>query len=335
MIRYVLAALGLAGLALASALVIDEGVGAVLSALAAAGPGVALASLYHVVPMAANAQAWRLVVPPSPEYVRPRLGFFVWTVWVRESVNNLLPVARIGGEVATARLLTRAGLPGPTAVASLVADTTLCIGAQVIFTLAGLALFFLPTIRETGGSSSDIAPAALGAIAIGLGLVGLLAALQRLGLFGLLQKVGAAMLGERVAALAGSAERLDRAITAAYARPSALIGRTIWQLLGFALVAGELWIVSHWLGEPLDLAEAIILEALVQAAASAAFVVPGALGVQEAAFLLVGGGIGLSAEAALALALTRRARDLLVFGPGLVLWQIDEGRSFFRRKRAS
>ena len=38
---------------------------------------------------------------------------------------------------------------------------------------------------------------------------------------------------------------------------------------------------------------------------------------------------------ALALALTRRARDLLLFVPALLAWQAAEGRALWRRARAA
>ena len=63
---------------------------------------------------------------------------------------------------------------------------------------------------------------------------------------------------------------------------------------------------------------------------SAAFIVPGALGVQEGAFLLVGATLGLDGSTALALAVARRLRDVIVFFPGLLAWQWEE----LRRRRA-
>jgi len=42
--------------------------------------------------------------------------------------------------------------------------------------------------------------------------------------------------------------------------------------------------------------------------------------------MIVGGLLGLSPELSLALALTRRARDLIVFLPGLLVWQVQEGQ---------
>jgi len=52
--------------------------------------------------------------------------------------------------------------------------------------------------------------------------------------------------------------------------------------------------------------------------------VPGGLGVQEGGFILIGGALGLDPATCLALAGARRIRDLLIFVPGLLAWQIAE-----------
>jgi uncharacterized membrane protein YbhN (UPF0104 family) len=64
---------------------------------------------------------------------------------------------------------------------------------------------------------------------------------------------------------------------------------------------------------------------LIQAISSAAFFVPGGLGVQEGGFILIGGALGLDPSTCLALAGARRIRDLLMFVPGLIAWQFAEG----------
>lgn len=69
-----------------------------------------------------------------------------------------------------------------------------------------------------------------------------------------------------------------------------------------------------------------MIEALIQGTGSAAFLVPGAIGVQEAGFVLFGSLLGMSHESAAALAVVRRCRDLLLYVPGLIAWQIQEGR---------
>ena len=78
------------------------------------------------------------------------------------------------------------------------------------------------------------------------------------------------------------------------------------------------------MGRPLDWPEAVAIEALIQAVSSAAFVVPGALGVQEGGFVLIGTALGVDAPTSLALAAARRIRDLVVYFPGLVAWQWAE-----------
>ena len=74
-----------------------------------------------------------------------------------------------------------------------------------------------------------------------------------------------------------------------------------------------------------------MVTALVEAASSGAFLVPGALGVQEGSYVVLGKMLGLPDEVSLALALVRRARDVLVYGPALALWQLGEGHRLMSR----
>jgi putative membrane protein len=123
----------------------------------------------------------------------------------------------------------------------------------------------------------------------------------------------------------GTSDRIDRAIQVMYRRIPQLIACFFWQLLGWLTGAGEIWLAMRFLGHPLDVADAIAVEALIQAVSSVAFAVPGALGVQEGAFLLIGAALGIDAPTALALATARRIRDVVIFFPGLLAWQFREG----------
>ena len=308
---------GLAGIVLATTLVAWYGAGAVLAAFAGAGVGILWTSAFHIVPMVINARAWHVLIP-GPR--RPSLTFFTWTVWVREAVNNLLPVARIGGEVVSARLLMKRGLrKGPT-IAGLVVDMTLCIVAQFFFTLLGLALLVHRTSDEQ----------AIGLVAIGLvvtvPIVAVLGFVQRAGLFALLARIFRTLFGTKFDRIVGSAMSLDRAVHVVYRRRRRAVACCLLQFLASIVAAGESWIALHYLGHPIGFVDAVLLEALTQAVASAAFVVPGAIGIQEGGFLVFGGLLGLPSELALALALVRRARDLLIYVPALLAWQLSEGR---------
>jgi hypothetical protein len=79
-------------------------------------------------------------------------------------------------------------------------------------------------------------------------------------------------------------------------------------LAGAALLgAGEVWIVLFGLGALTSFTTALILESAAQAVWGALFLVPGALGVQESGYLLVGGLLGIHGD--IALSLVRRVRD--------------------------
>jgi uncharacterized membrane protein YbhN (UPF0104 family) len=116
-----------------------------------------------------------------------------------------------------------------------------------------------------------------------------------------------------------------------YRRRAAVAACGFWQLAGWTAGAGEVWLALHFLGWPAGIAEALVIESLIQALSSGAFVVPGALGVQEGGFLVIGGLLGVPPETALALALMRRARDVLVFAPALAAWQLTIGRRLLLR----
>jgi hypothetical protein len=59
--------------------------------------------------------------------------------------------------------------------------------------------------------------------------------------------------------------------------------------------------------------------------------IPGSLGVQEGGYLLLAPLVGLPSDAALALSLSKRAREILLGLPGLLVLHFSE-RSWQRRR---
>jgi putative membrane protein len=316
--------LGLLGLAAASALVIYQGAGPVIQTFASARWGLVWVALYHVLPMLANARAWQVLLPGQ---ARPTFRFFTWMVWVREAVNSMLPVARIGGEVAGAWLLTTRGVRKRPAAATLVVDMTMSLVSQLAFTLVGVGL-----LVTRGGDQSLAASVGLGLL-IALPILAAFGLAQRIGIFGFLARAFHLAIGDRFERMVGGAKALDRTVHVIYRRPSRILASGLWQLLGWLVSAGEVWIALRALGHPASVADSVMVTALVEAVSSSAFLVPGALGVQEGSFLVLGHVLGLPPEVSLALALVRRARDVLIYGPALALWQLGEGRRLVARRR--
>ena len=83
---------------------------------------------------------------------------------------------------------------------------------------------------------------------------------------------------------------------------------------------------SRFLGHPVELATALLLESLGQAMRAAAFAVPGALGVQEGGFVVLGRGArARTGDLPRAVAREARARARCSACPGLVAWQTTGG----------
>jgi len=89
--------------------------------------------------------------------------------------------------------------------------------------------------------------------------------------------------------------------------------------------------VTQFLGQPLSLLDAFILESLCAGVRGAAFMVPGQLGILEGSYVVFGALFGLPAEAALTISLARRVRELALGVPGLLVWHWIETRRLLRR----
>ena len=105
---------------------------------------------YHIVPMLFSALSWRELLPSA---TRPDIASIIWIRWIRESINSLLPVANIGGDIASARLAHLRGVPGAQAVASMVVDTTVGVITQMAFVITGVALLVL---RPAVGAAFEV-----------------------------------------------------------------------------------------------------------------------------------------------------------------------------------
>ena len=309
--------LALAGFGIACWVVWQQDVEAVGGLLASAGLlGLTLTALSHFPAMVLNAQAWAMLMP---RHGRPALPGMVFQVWVREAVNALLPVGRVGGEVVCYRLLRLGGMRAAPAAGGLIADVALSLVSQLLFALLGVALL------AAGGASLGWGGLLLGLL-LGAACAGGFILALRGGLISRAIAVLNSLARDRLANLAEGARRLDTYMRRLWARPRALLACTAWQFAAWLAGGLEIWVACQALGAPISAADALMIEALIQALASAAFIVPGALGVQEAGFVGLAVLAGLEPSTGAALALTRRFRDLALYLPGLLAWAVAERR---------
>jgi putative membrane protein len=248
---------------------------------------------------------------------------------VRVGANTLRPRAHIGGVVSAARLLTFWNIPGPLAAATVIVDVLAQAGTQFLFALVGLALLIAHGVG--GNFVYDIAWA-LGAAA--LALTGFYVA-QRHGGEKLVNALLKRLARGREWQINGTFEAVFHRLHEVYGRRRALALTVICHLGVWFIGALEVWVGLTAMGYHPTYAEAVAIESLAQAARGAAFVVPGAVGVQEGGLVVLCALFGIPAHSALALSLIKRAADIMVGVPGLVAWHALETRRFNRRgKRA-
>ncbi|WP_018436275.1 lysylphosphatidylglycerol synthase domain-containing protein [Paraburkholderia atlantica] len=310
----------LAGLAIAVWLVWHVDAQKVLGLMRAAGAGLALAGLVHVLPMLANARNWQMLMRGP---IRPNLFAVLRLVWIRESVNGMLPVARVGGEVVTFRMMRKWGMQPAPAMASLVVDLQLTLISQMLFAIAAIGYL----IAHAGASALHLAARLGGGIAILAVLLLAFSFVQRASPFARLTKLFNRITSGKFRSLVGESVRIDQSISDLWHQPGVIIRYLlVWQSLQCIATALELWLALYFLSAKASFLQALVLESLIQALSSVAFFVPGALGVQEGGFLLIGTVLGFPPQLCLALAGARRFRDIIVFLPGLLAWQVEEWR---------
>ncbi len=310
-------ALGLVGLLLGTALVGWFGFGRVLRATASVGPaGFAVICAWQLVLFAILGLCWFVLLPGSRFW---RLWVLVWGRMVRDAAGGCLPFSLVGGFVLGARALTLHGISWPVATASTVVDLTTEFLAQI-----GLVLIGVVILAARSPGSSALLPVCLG----------IMAAVLAGGAFIWLQRQGAAPMIRLSRRMLGDWARDADAPMAAIQDSLAGIYRSPWRVaLGVALhlvgwfgTGVASWIAFRLLGADINFVSALGIEALLHAVLATAILVPGYAGVQEAAYAAVGALFGQPAELALGVSLLRRARDIALGVPILLVWQAVEWR---------
>jgi putative membrane protein len=236
----------------------------------------------------------------------------------------------VGGDIVRARLAAINGASLPVAAGSVLVDITLGVFTQAAFTVLGVVL-----LVEVTGQKNFVRPTLIGTFIGVVGVAGFYF-VQRMGMFRFLAKIIARLANSpEWQSLVQGGEALDQAVLALYARRKALIACCVWTIISLVAGSGEIWIALHALDLRATFINALILQSMVLTIRSAAFAVPGGLGVQEGGYLFVGNLLGIPGDAAFALSLIARVRELALGIPGLICWQVIEARRLLRARLAA
>ena len=301
------------GVLLFVGVLLSQDLPAILATLGHAGWGLLLVALFHLVPLMIDAVAICVLIERGVS--RSPLRDSLLARWVGESANSLMPAGQLGGPVLMARHLARRGLPMEEAAAAITVSTTLQTFAQIAFALLG--------IIALGAQTSHFSPAALRTAALVASAflaiqVGGFYLIQRRGLFSKLMSAVRRFSKRDWSRWVTQAQAIDLAVQETYRRNGPVTASFVLSLVGWIAGTGEVFLIAQFLGTPVSWREAFVLESLGQAIRGAGFAIPGALGVQEGGYLLLAPLAGLAPDAALALSLAKRARELLLGLPGLL-----------------
>ena len=290
------------------------GLGPVLAAMSAIGWGFLLVLVLRLALDVAMGACWWILQPGSGA----GLLRFAWARLIRDSASECLPLSQIGGFVLGARALTVAGVDGVFSTASTVVDVTLELIAQLLYVLLGLTLLWrlhpeFPLLR----------PLLLGLAAMTTAASGFVV-LQSRGT-GLVERASAKLLRSWSIAQIGTRAVLAE-LTTIHSNRSRTVAGTLGHLACWITNGFEAWLILILMGSSVSVVTALTIDSLLYGLRSFAFMIPNALGVQEAGYVLLGGLFGLAPHTCIALSLLRRARDLALGVPALATWQAMEGR---------
>lgn len=281
--------------------------------LSVGGGGFALFCGWQVVVFGLLGLAWWSVVPLAHR----RLPVLVWGRMVRDSAACCLPFSQVGGFLLGARAASLHGLSWRTAILSMVVDLTAEFISELLFAAAGLLV--LLNVMSDQSKILPLTGAAIAALGLGWGVFRLHGKALPV-----LVRFGEKILGNW--AQGGLTGGSPGDLAELYAEPRRLVLATALHLIGWVGKGIGNWLAFRLLGADLSLLDALAIEGLLHALLIPAFVVPGYAGVQEAGYAALGALFGLSPEISIGVSLLRRARDIALGIPILLVWQMWEMR---------
>jgi putative membrane protein len=310
------------GLTLTVYLLIYVGWRAVLAAAIAVGwGGFAILCLCALALFVLLGIAWYVLLPAASPV---RLWVLVRARMVRDSAAEVLPFSQLGGIALGVRAAVLYGVSPPLACASMIVDVTTEMVAQIAYVALGVAILTARAPRSSVAAS--LTSTALIGLTVATVAAGLFLAVQRYG-----QQITARLARPLLRKAGQGTAAVSAALGAIYRSPARVALSVALHFAAWVANAFAAWIGFRLIGARIEPAAVLAIESLVYGIRSAGVFIPNALGVQEVAYAVLTPLFGVSAEYGLALSVLKRARDIAVGVPVLLVWQAAEGRRALAR----
>lgn len=276
--------------------------------------GFAVLLALYFVEFLCDVLSWQLAISKVPMNLQWTVRLFLTRI-AGEAYNVITPLAGMGGEPIKALILQqRYKVPYTSAGASLVLAKTMNVFALVIFLGIGFAMM----LDDTRISEQLKTFAMLGLIGLSIGIGGFIA-VQRLNLASrIASRFGEKRptLAKRMAAIEAFDAHLTNFYSASLARFAAVLAISFGNWIVGAL---GIWATMLFINTPIAFTDAWIIEAMAQMVRASTFFIPASIGAQDGAIMLFTAAITGQASSGLAVALLRRAREVLWVLGGLVV----------------
>ena len=260
--------------------------------------------------------SWHMTLPSVP--IAAGWLARLWRIrMVGEAFNRVLPAGNLGGEPMKVVLLkTRGQIDYGESVASLYLFNMIDLAGQVIFVIGALALIAL---------SSALDPSYK--IGIGIGvviLVFMLAALVLLPRWRLSARLGRFLgrrsWGPRIVDGLRHVEEIETQVLEFRRRhPRRFNWAIICSILYCVVGAVETYVTFWVLGNPISLADAVMIEGVVLLVGSVTFFIPANIGSQEGAYVIFTAALTGMTTAGLGVAIVRRLREIVLLLLGFAI----------------
>ena len=306
----------LVGLVLLVLVLSEVEIAEVVARVGQVGWGFAAALGIYLVAFLIDSFSWQMTLLSVP--LSLRWLYRIWKVrMVGEMFNAVMPAAGMGGEPVKAVLLKKHyGVGVREATASLILAKTINMIALVVFLTFGFALMLAsPALPD-----AHKLVAGFGLAACGLGTASLFL-LQRLKISSITGSwISRTRLGTPVSHVLHHLHDMDARLVTFYVRHRRRFAFAVGiAFVNWLLGVLEIFYATAFLGNPVSLTEAWIIEAVAQLVRFGTFFIPASIGAQEGAFLLVLTAITGSPGLGVAVAVVRRIRELVWISWGLAL----------------
>jgi glycosyltransferase 2 family protein len=255
-------------------------------------------------------------------FLRDRVGFgtLLGARMAGEAFNLTTPTAALGGEAVKTWLL-RGHAPFDESLLSVIVAKTTILLAQGVFLLIGIVLAWLFVLPD-----SLLLRGMLWLLTLEIVAVGAFVAAQNTGMLEWGQRF-LQRIGVRPSGSGETLRRVDRGLASFYRRePRRLLLSIAFHLVAWLLGSVEAYLTLRFLGVDVSLTTATVIEAFGTGIRFATFMIPASVGALEGGYAVTFSALGLGSSTGVAFGLTRRVREIVWVGAGLIAFAVMRER---------